>query len=85
MTRTRWLMMRLVPFLFLSVVPTGILTVSHFVPLPYAIQVFLQVLLLVNGIGSGGDIAAVFYVLRQVPASAQICFLEGRAYWVGAD
>jgi hypothetical protein len=84
MARQRWLLMRLAPFLFLSVVPAGILTVAHFVPLSYAIQVFLQVLLLVNGIGSGGDIVAVIYVLRQVPASARMCFLEGRAYWAAA-
>jgi len=81
MTRRRWLMMRLAPLVLLSVVPAGISAVLQYMSASFAVQTFLQVLMLVNGIGSGGDIVAVIWVLYQVPATAHICFLEGKAYW----
>jgi hypothetical protein len=81
MTRKRWLIMRITPLLFLSVVPVGLLTIFYWVPVPSALHVFLQVMMLVNGIGSGGDIVAVAWVLFQVPSGVQICFYEGKAYW----
>jgi hypothetical protein len=34
-----------------------------------------------NGIGSGGDVVAVVWVLFKVPAKTQICFRSGKAYW----
>ncbi|MFZ5917150.1 MAG: DUF3267 domain-containing protein [Chloroflexota bacterium] len=81
MTRRRWLLMRLAPLAFLSVGPVGLLTLFYFVPAPFGLKVFLQVLMLVNGIGSGGDLVAAIWVLFQVPPRAQICFRGGRAYW----
>lgn len=81
MTRRRWLMMRIAPLAFLSVVPAGLLAAFQYVSVAFAVQIFLQVLMLVNGIGSGGDVIAVMWVLYQVPSSAQICFCEGKAYW----
>jgi hypothetical protein len=81
MTRGRWLMMRLAPLMALVVVPAALLTLAHFVPVPFGLETFLQVMMLVNGIGSGGDVIAVVWVLRQVPPRAQICFYGGKAYW----
>lgn len=81
MTRGRWLAMRLAPLLLLSVLPAVLLALSNWLPVAYALQVFFEVLLLVNGIGSGGDIVAAIWVLRQVPAGAEICFADGKAYW----
>lgn len=81
MTRRRWLAMRLAPFFFLTVVPIGFLTLFKFAPAPYALDLFLQVLFLVNAIGSGGDIVAAIWVLRQVPPGARVCFHGGKAYW----
>jgi hypothetical protein len=81
MTRKRWLVMRIAPLLFVSVVPVGLLAIFYWVPVASALHVFLQVMMLVNGIGSGGDIVAVIWVLFQVPSRAQICFCEGKAYW----
>jgi hypothetical protein len=77
----RWMMMRLSPLLFLSVLPTLVLTISHYLPVSMALLIFLQVLMLVNGLGSGGDIVAVMAVLRQVPQNSEICFVQGLAYW----
>lgn len=81
MTRRRWLMMRLAPLMLLSVIPMGLLGLFHYVPVAFALETFLQVLMLVNGIGSGGDVVAVIWVLFQVPSKAQICFCGGKAYW----
>ena len=81
MSRRRWLMMRLSPLAVLCGVPMLLLTFVHFQGAAYAVEVFLEVMFVVNGIGSGGDVVAAIWVLRQVPAGAQICFLGGRAYW----
>jgi hypothetical protein len=81
MIRKRWLMMRLTPLLVLSVLPAVLLTLFYWVAVAYAVNVFLQVLMLVNAIGSGADIVAAAWVLFQVPALAQICFSGGKAYW----
>lgn len=81
MTRVRWIVMRIAPLLCLSVLPVGLLTLFQYVPASYNLNVFLQVLMVVNGIGSGGDLVAVAWVLFQVPAGSQICFRSGKAYW----
>jgi hypothetical protein len=84
MTRRRWLIMRLAPFIVLVVIPAGLLTLVQYVPVPFALETFLQIMMLVNGIGSGGDLVAVVWVLRQVPPKTQICFWGGKAYWRSA-
>jgi hypothetical protein len=81
MTRGRWLMMRIAPFLFLTVIPVVLLTLFEVIPASYTLVVFLQVLFLLNGIGSGGDVVAVIWLLFQVPTRTQICFRNGKAYW----
>jgi hypothetical protein len=84
MGRGRWLAMRLAPLVGLSVLPVGLLTLFHAVRVAFAWEVFLQVLMLVNGIGSGGDVVAAAWVLFQVPLKARICFCDGKAYWRSA-
>jgi hypothetical protein len=74
-------MMRLAPFLFLTVLPVALLTLFEVFPASFVLVVFLQVLFLVNGIGSGGDVVAVVWVLFQVPTKTQICFRSGKSYW----
>ena len=85
MTRRRWLAMRLAPFILLTLVPVGLLTLFRFVSALAALDVILEALFLVNGIGSGGDVVAAIWVLRQVPAGAQVCFHGGKAYWQAAQ
>lgn len=80
MTRRRWLVMRCAPLVCLSLVPL-LLTPFQVVPVSFALETFLQVLILVNAIGSGGDVIAAIWVLFQVPAGAEICFRGGKAYW----
>ena len=74
-------MMRLAPLMVLVVIPTALLTLFYYISVPFALETFLQIMMLVNGIGSGADVVAVIWVLFQVPSSAQICFCGGKAYW----
>ncbi len=84
MSRRRWLGMRLAPLLALSVLPAGLLILSQVQPFNVELEIGLQALMVINAVGSGGDLLAVWLVLKQVPPSAQICFREGQAYWRAA-
>jgi hypothetical protein len=81
MTRRQWLFMRITPLMVLTVIPVGLLTLFRYLPVPFALETFLQVMMLVNGIGSGGDVVAVIWVLFQIPSKSQIGFFGGKAYW----
>ena len=81
MTRRRWLVMRLAPLICLTLIPVLLLALFKVAPASFATEIFWQVLTLVNGVGSGGDLVAAIWVLAQVPAGAEICFRGGRAYW----
>jgi hypothetical protein len=83
MSRRLWLWMRILPLIGLTLFPTTLLVLSHWVRMPDPLKVFFQVLMLVNGLGAGGDVVAMFLVRRQVPAGTQMCFWGGRAYWRG--
>lgn len=81
MSRRRWLVMRLAPLVVLSVLPACILAMLHFFPLSIDLDIGLQVMMILNALGSGGDILAVIIVLSQVPPTARMCFHAGAAYW----
>ncbi len=81
MSRTRWLLMRIAPFVFFSVIPAAFIAVFQYVTFTHASKTFLEVTLCINSVGSGADVAAMFLVLTQVPRSASLCFRGGKAYW----
>jgi hypothetical protein len=81
MSRTRWLIMRMSPLVVLSLIPAILLAFFQNVPYNNFLQTSLEVLMVVNGVGSGGDVIAVILVLFQVPLSGVMCFRGGRAYW----
>ncbi|HKZ54522.1 MAG TPA: DUF3267 domain-containing protein [Anaerolineales bacterium] len=81
MTRTRWLIMRSAPFVVLSMLPIAILGLMKDSSSGSTLSIFLQFMMIFNGIGSSGDGAAMVLVLIQVPPSSSLCFQEGRAYW----
>jgi Putative zincin peptidase len=85
MSRTRWLLMRSAPLIALSLIPAVVLAILQNSALDHALRTSLEVLLVVNGVGSGGDAVAMILVLRQVPSSAYLCFRGGRAYWQPAQ
>jgi len=81
MPRRRWLQMRLAPLAVLSVLPALVVALLELGGGAADVQVGLQVMMVVNALGSGADVVAAILVLRQVPAKADMCFQSGRAYW----
>jgi hypothetical protein len=81
MSRRRWLAMRLAPLVMLSVLPACVLALLQVQPLSPDVEVGLSVLMVVNALGSGGDVIAAILVVAQVPPAARLCFRAGRAYW----
>lgn len=81
MSRTRWFVMRMAPLIGLCLIPFTIISLANWLPINHAVVISMQVLMLVNCIGSGGDVVAVMYVARHVPAGSDLCFEGGRAYW----
>ena len=81
MTRRRWLAMRLAPLIMLSVLPACALALLQVQSLSPDVEIGLQVLMVVNALGSGADVVAAILVVAQVPPTACLCFQAGRAYW----
>ncbi len=81
MSRARWLVMRLAPLVLLSLIPVMYDAIFQYVAFTKPTKTFLDVVILLNCVGSGADVAACFVVLSQVPRSALLCFRRGRAYW----
>lgn len=81
MSRRRWLSMRLLPLVMLSILPACLLAFLQVSSLSPDLEVGLSILMVVNTLGSGGDVIAVILVLTQVPSAANICFQAGKAYW----
>ena len=81
MSRTRWLVMRIAPFVILSLLPAAFLAITQNSTFNHTIKTYFEVMLVVNTVGSGGDVIAMMLVLFQVPHSALLCFRGGRAYW----
>jgi hypothetical protein len=81
MSRTRWLLMRIAPFVFLSIFPAVFIAIFQYVAFSHITKTFIEVVMVLNTVGSGADVAAIFLVLSQVPHSASLRFREGKAYW----
>ena len=81
MKRSRWLVMRLAPLIGLTLVPTLFLLSTHPAELSFFWQQFVVLVILVNGLGAGGDVVASIIVAQQVPAQAEIGVQNGRACW----
>ncbi len=81
MSRTRWLFMRIAPFVFLSILPAVFIAIFQYVALSHMSTTYLEVLMVLNTVGSGADVAAIFFVASRVPHSASLCFRGGKAYW----
>jgi len=81
--RRRWIFMRLFPLCVLTLLPLAIILVMFFRS-TYGLETYLIALILVNTLGSGGDLVAVAIVLRQVPPDGVLNFHRGKAYWLSA-
>lgn len=78
-SKRRWMVARLAPFLVLAVIPTLLLLTAP-PPLGIAIETMLAILLLVNALGSGGDLLSAGWVLLRVPRGSTLGFYGGKAY-----
>jgi hypothetical protein len=79
--RARWIAMRLLPLVAI----TGLSLLGLFLlweRMTFTIESYFWILILTNSLGSGGDLAAVLIVLRQVPLDGFLNFHRGRAYWL---
>ena len=81
MSRTQWLLMRVAPLLFLSIFPAVFIAIFQYVAFSLASKTYVEVVMVLNTVGCGADLAAIFVVLSQVPRSAWMCFRGGKAYW----
>jgi hypothetical protein len=81
MSRSRWFVMRLAPLLGLTVLPTLVLLFAYPIGMSFFWQQFLVLVILVNSLGSGGDLVASVIVARQVPQGGKVGNWNGRAYW----
>lgn len=84
MPRSRWLVMRLSPLIGLTLIPTLALLLANPSDLNFFWQQFVVLLILVNGLGAGGDVVASIIVARQVPVYGAIGVWNGRACWTAA-
>lgn len=85
LSRARWLFMRSAPFLFLAVLPALGLVVLPGDPSTFTLETCLSLSVLLNSVGSGGDLVAVLWVASRLPTGSRLLFHGGRAYWRDAD
>jgi hypothetical protein len=83
-SRRRWIAMRLFPMLALTGLALAVLFVFYS-EMTFTVESCLWVVILTNALGSGGDLAAVFIVLPQVPPGGALDFYRGRAYGLTAE
>ena len=85
MKRSRWLVMRLAPLVGLTLVPTLFLLLAYPSELSFFWQQFVVLVILVNSLGAGSDLAASIIVARQVPTHGEIGIWNGRACWRSSE
>ncbi|HSR46625.1 MAG TPA: DUF3267 domain-containing protein [Anaerolineales bacterium] len=78
-SRRRWLLARLAPFIILAVVPAALLAFASDSQDP-SLNAGLSLLLLVNSLGSGGDLLSAAWVNLKLRRSPTVGFFSGRAY-----
>ncbi len=81
MPRSRWLAMRLVPLFGLTVLPAMVLLAAYPFLMDFFWQQFIVLVILVNSLGTGGDLVAALIVARQVPSGGEVGIWQGRACW----
>ncbi len=81
MSRSRWLVMRLVPLFGLTVLPALLLLAAYPFLIDFVWQQFIVMVILLNSLGAGGDLVAALIVARQVPRGGEVGIWQGRACW----
>jgi hypothetical protein len=81
MPRSRWLAMRLTPLFGLTVLPALLLLVAYPFLIDFFWQQFIVLVILVNSLGTGGDLVASMIVAHQVPRGGEVGIWQGRSCW----
>lgn len=81
MSRNRFLVTFLGPFVVLSLFPIAIVALGRFVPISFELVSDLIFLSMVNGAAASGDFIGFVLVLLQIPPNAQVRNLGWRTFW----
>ena len=81
MSRDRFLVTFLGPFVVLSLFPIAIVALGRFVPISFDFVSALIFLSMVNGAAASGDFIGFVLVLIQIPPGAQVRNLGWRTFW----
>jgi hypothetical protein len=84
LSRNRFLLIQLTPFLVLSLLPLLIIAASRSSALDIGLFSFLVVLSVLNGVASSGDLLGAGLILFQIPGKADIRNLGWRTFWKSA-
>jgi hypothetical protein len=79
-SREQWLVARLAPFVLLALIPAGLLAATAQHPRPLVVETVLSLLILVNSLGSGGDLMSAAWVYLNIPRGSTLGFFAGKAY-----
>jgi len=81
LSRSRWMAMRSAPIVLLGVLPALWLILTGGQPRSFTLETFMSILILVNSLGSGADLLAIYWVGAHIPAGSTLKFKAGKAYW----
>ena len=81
LSKSRWMAMRSAPIVLLGVLPALWLILTAGLPRSFTLETCVSILLLVNSLGSGADLLAIYWVHAHIPAGATLKFQAGKAYW----
>ncbi len=81
MSRNRFLVVFLSPYLYLSLLPVALIAVLRLVVAPLEVFVFLAVFSLISGVLACGDIIGFALVLAQIPKQASVRNKGWKTYW----
>jgi hypothetical protein len=81
LSRSRWMAMRSAPIVLLGVLPVLWLILTAGQPRSFTLETCMSVLILVNSLGSGADLLAIYWVGTHIPAGSTLKFRAGKAYW----
>lgn len=85
MSRTRWLLMQIAPFTFLSILPAVFIAIFQYVAFSQMTKTFLEVVMVLNAVGSGADVAAIWLVMSQVPVFRTAMLSRRKSILAGKD
>lgn len=81
MSRSRFLITFLGPFVILSLLPIAGIALGRWYPLPNEVAFHLMLLSFLNGAAASGDLIGFVLVLFQIPSTATVRNFGWRTFW----